>query len=134
MRVLVVEDDPDNLQSVREAAEDAGFTVETAITGVAGVELFSKTFPDLVLSDLVLPDIDGLEVMERIKKLDASVPVIIMTAYGSVESGVRAMREGAYDYVTKPLDLDDIQSKLNRAYEVSRLRRQVTKLSASVQE
>ena len=134
MRVLVVEDDPDNLQSVREAAEDAGFTVETATTGAVGVELFGKTFPDLVLSDLVLPDIDGLEVMERIKKLDASVPVIIMTAYGSVESGVRAMREGAYDYVTKPLDLDDIQSKLNRAYEVSRLRRQVTKLSASVKE
>jgi len=60
--------------------------------------------------------------------------VIIMTAYGSVESGVRAMREGAYDYVTKPLELDDIQSKLRRAYETARLRRQVDKLSQTVRE
>jgi len=88
----------------------------------------------VVLSDLVLPDIDGLEVLARLRKLDAAVPVIIMTAYGSVESGVRAMREGAYDYVTKPLDLDDIQSKLRRAYETSRLRRQVDKLTQSVRE
>jgi len=60
--------------------------------------------------------------------------VIIMTAYGSVESGVRAMREGAYDYVTKPLELDDIQSKLRRAFETARLRRQVDKLSQTVRE
>jgi DNA-binding NtrC family response regulator len=73
-------------------------------------------------------------VLARLRKLDAAVPVIIMTAYGSVESGVRAMREGAYDYVTKPLDLDDIQSKLRRAYEASRLRRQVNKLSQTVRE
>jgi DNA-binding NtrC family response regulator len=87
-----------------------------------------------VLSDLVLPDIDGLQVLARLRKLDAAVPVIIMTAYGSVESGVRAMREGAYDYVTKPLELDDIQSKLRRAFETARLRRQVDKLSQTVRE
>jgi DNA-binding NtrC family response regulator len=132
--LLIIEDDPDNARSVTEAAVDAGFKTAGAATGAAGVELFRQQVPDVVLSDLVLPDIDGLEVLSRLRKLDGAVPVIIMTAYGSVESGVRAMHEGAYDYVTKPLDLDDIQSKLRRAYETSRLRRQVDKLSQSVRE
>jgi DNA-binding NtrC family response regulator len=132
--LLIIEDDPDNARSVTEAAADAGFKTACSATGVAGVDLFRQHTPDVVLSDLVLPDIDGLEVLARLRKFDASVPVIIMTAYGSVESGVRAMREGAYDYVTKPLDLEDIQSKLRRAYETSRLRRQVDKLSQSVRD
>ena len=89
--MLVIEDDPDNARSVTEAAEDAGFKTVCSGTGLAGVEAFRQHVPDLVLSDLVLPDIDGLEVLARLRKLDAAVPVIIMTAYGSVESGVRAM-------------------------------------------
>ena len=132
--LLIIEDDPDNARSVTEAAEDAGFATRCAATGLDGVKQFSQQIPDLVLSDLVLPDIDGLEVLARLRKLDPAVPVILMTAYGSVESGVRAMHEGAYDYVTKPLDLDDIQSKLRRAYETSRLRRQVDNLAQSVRE
>ncbi|MCL1921277.1 MAG: sigma-54 dependent transcriptional regulator [Kiritimatiellaeota bacterium] len=132
--ILIIEDDPDNARSVHEAAEDAGFAVTAAATGLDGVARFRERAPDLVLSDLVLPDIDGIEVLQRLRAIDADVPVMIMTAYGSVESGVRAMREGAYDYVTKPLDLDDIQSKLRRACEASRLRRKVGELSQSVRE
>ncbi|MCL2104712.1 MAG: sigma-54 dependent transcriptional regulator [Kiritimatiellaeota bacterium] len=132
--ILIIEDDPDNARSVNEAAADADFDVIAAATGLAGVALFHEHSPDLVLSDLVLPDIDGLEVLKRLRAVDAEVPVIIMTAYGSVESGVRAMRDGAYDYITKPLDLDDIQSKLRRAHETSRLRRRVGELSQSVRE
>ncbi len=132
--ILIIEDDPDNARSVAEAAEDAGFMTASAATGAAGVETFRQQVPDLVLCDLVLPDIDGLEVLDRLRKLDSTVPVIIMTAYASVESGVKAIRSGAYDYVTKPLDLDDIQSKMRRACETSRLRRQVDKLSRSVRE
>jgi len=132
--ILIIEDDPDNARSVNEAADDAGFDVVAAATGLDGVARFHERTPDLVLSDLVLPDIDGLEVLKRLRAVDAEVPVIIMTAYASVESGVRAMRDGAYDYITKPLDLDDIQSKLRRAYEASRLRRKVGELSKSVCE
>ena len=132
--LLIVEDDPDNARSVAEAAQDAGFETISAATGESGVELCRQSPPDLVLCDLVLPDIDGLQVMSRILRDAPGVPVIIMTAYGSVESGVRAIREGAYDYVTKPLDLDDIQSKLRRASEASRLRRQVDSLKRTVRE
>ncbi|MBO4288064.1 MAG: sigma-54-dependent Fis family transcriptional regulator [Kiritimatiellae bacterium] len=134
MTILIIEDDADNLRSVSEVAEDAGFETRQAATGLAGVEEFQKKTPDVVLTDLALPDIDGIQVLRRLHKLDPSVPVLIMTAYGSVESGVRAMHEGAYDYVTKPLDLDDIQSKLRRACETSRLRRQVDTLSAAARD
>ena len=133
-RILIVEDDPDGRRSVVEAIEDAGFTVQAAATGQAGVEAMRAGGFDAVLSDLVLPDIDGIEVLARIQALDASVPVIIMTAYGSVESSVRALKGGAYDYITKPLDLDDLQSKVARAVETHRLRREVVTLRRSLNE
>ena len=132
--ILIIEDDPDNLRSVKDVAEDAGFKTVCAETGVKGVELFRSSQPDVVLSDLVLPDIDGFETLKRIKHIKSSIPLIIMTAYSSVESGVRAMREGAYDYVTKPLEIDDLQSKMRRAYETSRLRKRVDSLSKSFKE
>lgn len=134
MKLLVIEDDLDNAQSVTEAAEDAGFAVVCVHTGQEGVSAFQREMPDVVLSDLVLPDIDGIEVLRRIRQETTDVPVLIMTAYASVETGVQAMKIGAYDYVTKPLDLDDIQSKLKRAYEASHLRRQVDQLSKSVKD
>jgi len=130
--ILIIEDDPDGARSVSEAAADAGFDVTLATNGRDGLERFREHTPDVVLTDLVLPDIDGIEVLDRAQRLDREVPVIVMTAYGSVDSSVRAMRTGAYDYITKPLDLDDLQSKLRRASETSRLRRQVDRLSASV--
>ena len=130
--ILIIEDDPDGARSVSEVAADAGFDVTLAATGRDGLERFRERTPDVVLTDLVLPDIDGIEVLERVQRLDHDVPVIVMTAYGSVDSSVKAMRTGAYDYITKPLDLDDLQTKLRRASETSRLRRQVDQLSASV--
>ncbi|MDD2599946.1 MAG: sigma-54 dependent transcriptional regulator [Kiritimatiellae bacterium] len=132
--ILIIEDDPDNMMSVKDVAEDAGFETLCAATGIKGVEIFRASLPDIVLSDLVLPDIDGFEVLRRVKNFKSSIPLIIMTAYSSVESGVRAMREGAYDYVTKPLDIDDIQSKLRRAYETSLLRKKVDTLSRTIKK
>ncbi len=132
--ILIIEDDPDNARSVAEAAEDAGFKTITAQAGLPGVELYRQHQPDLVLTDLVMPDIDGIEVVTRISRINPKVPVLIMTAYGSIDAGVRAMRSGAYDFITKPLDLDDIQTKLRRAYETSSLRSQVTTLTNSIRE
>jgi two-component system response regulator HydG len=129
--ILIVEDDPDGARSMIDAAEDAGFATVLAGTAAKGLECFREQTPDLVLTDLVLPDFDGIELLARIKRINAAIPVMVMTAYGSVESSVKAMRAGAYDYVIKPLDLDDIQSKLRRAAETSRLRREVTTLAAS---
>ena len=132
-RILIVEDDADHGRSLLEAIGDLGFAAELAATGSAGVEAFRAQGADVVLSDLVLPDIDGIEVMKKIRGLDAGrTPVILMTAYGSIDSSVRAMKEGAYDYLQKPLDIDDLQAKLARALETVRLRRQVEALNEEV--
>lgn len=134
IRLLIVEDDPDNARSVREAAEGIGFDVCEAATGQEGVEKFRKDKPALVLTDLVLPDIDGLEVLSRVQQIDREVPVLVMTAYGTVESSVKALRAGAYDYVQKPLNLDDLESTLRRAAETSRLRARVDNLTSSMRD
>ncbi len=132
-RILIVEDDADNGRSLLEAIGDLGFEVELAATGRAGLDAFRAKGADVVLSDLVMPDIDGMEVLKTIQAQDAGrTPVILMTAYGSVDSSVRAMKAGAYDYLQKPLDIDELQAKLGRALEAARLRRQVEQLSAEV--
>ena len=132
-RILIVEDDVDNGRSLQEAIGDLGYETELAATGAGGVEAFRARGADVVLTDLVLPDIDGIEVMKQIRALDAGrTPVILMTAYASVDSSVRAMKEGAYDYLQKPLDVDDLQAKLGRALEAARLRKQVEQLNAEV--
>jgi len=133
-RVLIVEDDRDGCRSVKEAIEDAGFDVAVAMKGEDGVRLFQEEPADVVLTDLVLPDIDGMEVLTRVRKLDGQVPVLIMTAYGSVASAVQALKSGAYDYITKPLDLDDLQSKVARALETRQLRAEVEQLHQSVHD
>ena len=134
LKLLVVEDDPDGAASVRDAAIDGGFEVLVATTGEAGVAAFREQRPALVLTDLVLPDIDGIEVMRRIQQLDRRVPVIMMTAYGTVDSSVRALQAGAYDYIQKPLNLDELESTLRRAAETCRLRNSVNDLSASLRD
>lgn len=132
-RILIVEDDIDHGRSLAEAIGDLDCQVELAATGTAGVAAFRARGADVVLSDLVLPDMDGIEVMKQIRALDdGGTPVIVMTAYGSIDSSVRAMKEGAYDYLQKPLDVGDLQAKLFRALEASRLRRQVAVLSEEV--
>ncbi|MDY0145312.1 MAG: sigma-54 dependent transcriptional regulator [Kiritimatiellia bacterium] len=132
-RILIVEDDVDHGQSLLEAVQGMEFEAEWASSGSEGLAAFRERGADVVLTDLVMPDIDGIEVMRRIRELDdGRTPVIVMTAYGSVDSSVRAMKEGAYDYLQKPLDIDDLEAKLGRALEAARLRRQVERLSAEV--
>jgi DNA-binding NtrC family response regulator len=130
--VLVIEDDPDGLQSVCEAIEDAGYAVITASTGREGLAAAKSEPVDVVLSDLILPDMDGLKVLEGVRACKGTLPVLIMTAYGSVDTAVRAIKAGAYDYLVKPLDLEDVQAKLGRAIEASRLRSQVAQLCSEV--
>jgi DNA-binding NtrC family response regulator len=133
-RVLIIEDDPDGCRSVAEAVEDADCEAVTATTGEQGVRRFMEGGFDVVLSDLMLPGIDGLEVLRRIRKVNKDVPVLIMTAYGTVSSAVDALKTGAYDYVTKPLDLDDLQSTILRSVETRRLRSEVARLKHAVKE
>ena len=134
VRILVIEDDPHGGQSVVEAMEDLGFESALATTGEDGIKLFRETAFDAVLSDLMLPDITGVDVLGSLRLIDKNVPVLIMTAHGTVSSAVEAIQLGAYDYIAKPLDLDDIQSKVRRAVEMHRLRDEVTSLKDGMRD
>jgi DNA-binding NtrC family response regulator len=127
-RVLIIEDDPDGRRSVAEAVSDAGFEAVAAETGEEGLSLFEAQEFDAVLSDLVLPDIEGTQILERVQRLRPGMPFVIMTAHGSVPTAVHALKAGAYDYILKPLDLDGLQSKITRAVETGRLRDEVRSL------
>lgn len=133
-KVLIIEDDPDGCRSVVEAIRDMGYDVAAASTGGEGIRLFENQPADVVLTDLVLPDISGQDVLSRVLDIDAKTPVIIMTAYGTVPSAVETVKAGAYDYLTKPLDLDALQTKVARAIETRRLREEVATLRQSLTE
>jgi DNA-binding NtrC family response regulator len=124
-RILLIEDDPDGRRSVTEALEMAGWTVVSVSDGGAALALLQKEEFDAALSDLVLPDFNGLELLEKARKMYPQMPFLIMTAYGSVETAIRALKSGAYDYLVKPLDLDELHSKMARALETHALRREV---------
>ncbi|MFA5042665.1 MAG: sigma-54 dependent transcriptional regulator [Kiritimatiellia bacterium] len=131
-KILIIEDDPDGRRSVAEAMEDAGYAAVTAATGETGIRLFQEQIFDAVLSDIRLPDLDGQKVQERLKAIHAEVPVLLMTAYGTVADAVAALKAGAYDYILKPLNLADIQSKVAHAIENRRLRLQLSSLKRAL--
>jgi DNA-binding NtrC family response regulator len=125
--VLVVDDEQLIRWSLRQRLEEAGYHVEEAEDGAKALEAVSRGV-DLVLLDYKLPDLDGLELLRRIKDADADALVILMTAYSTVESAVEAMQRGAFHYVKKPLEMDEMLLLVERALETTRLRREVREL------
>ncbi len=132
--ILIIEDDPDGRISVAEAMEDAGYRPSTAATGASGIKLFREQAFDAVLTDIRLPDINGQQVLEQLRAINAEVPILLMTAYGAVNDAVTALKAGAYDYLLKPLSMPEIQTKLAHAIENRRLRSQVSSLKSALYE
>jgi two-component system response regulator AtoC len=124
-RVLLVEDE----RSVREAfalrLSDAGYVVQTAASGEEALASFQQTMPDVIVLDLVMPQMSGLEVLGRVRQLDQDIPVIMLTARGTVSDAVEAMRLGAFDFIAKSIELDDLLLSLRRATEMLALARRV---------
>src|SRR5450755_1604028 len=107
--ILLIDDDPIFIaEQVRQAFPTD--TVSVAATGAEGVACFRSTPPDVVLLDLQLPDRSGLEVYEEIRRLDARVPVIFVTVAKTADTAIEAMKRGAFNYVYKPLDLEQLQT------------------------
>ena len=105
-KILVVDDDQDGLQLLDFALQSKGWDVAVASLGSEALELFRKDAFDLVLLDLRLPDIDGLEVMTQIKEISPDIEVIIISGYSSVDKAVEATKEGAFYFIEKPIDLE----------------------------
>jgi two-component system response regulator AtoC len=123
-RVLVIDDDASLRFALEAVLGDAGLTVVTCASGAAGLQTFEASGADAVLTDLAMPEMDGLEVLTRLRALDAGVPVIMLTAHGSERVAVAAMKAGAYHYLPKPFDPDEVVLAVRRAMETRSLRLQ----------
>ena len=126
--ILVVDDD-ENLRWVTQTQlEDAGYLVSTVASGEAALIALDKHRPSLVLTDLKMPGISGLELLQQIRSQEPDLPVMMMTAFGTIQSAVQAVKAGAYDYLTKPIDQEELLLVVNRALERQKLVEEVTNL------
>lgn len=116
-KILIVDDDSGHLTTLRTITRSWGYTVETADDGDTAVAFIKDQAVDLVLMDVRMVRMSGIQALEQIKSYNPAIPVIIMTAYSSVESAVEALKSGAYDYLIKPLDFDVLKMTIERARE-----------------
>ncbi|MBG0777395.1 MAG: sigma-54-dependent Fis family transcriptional regulator [Desulfovibrionaceae bacterium] len=123
-RLLVIDDEPGHRLMVRAVMEDQGWQVFEAGDGAAGVEFLEREDVDVVLLDMRMPRMDGREALERIQRMDPELPVIMLTAFGTVGTAVEAMKHGAFDYLTKPADNEELAAVLEKAHEYGRLLRE----------
>lgn len=127
-QILIVDDEKLIRWSIRERLRENGYRTLEAGTGKAALKLFQEEIPDLLLLDYRLPDMTGLQILEHIRKESPEVSVVMMTAYGTVETAVQAMKLGAFDYLTKPVNLDELLVVMEKALEATHLRREVRRL------
>lgn len=129
-RILVVDDEPLIRAWFSEHLGAAGYEVQTAATGAEALRIMPTASPALVLLDLRLPDANGLDLLPELREIDRDVIIIIVTAHGEIETAVRAVKAGAFQFLQKPLDLDDLLITLEKGLETRDLRQQVAGLQA----
>jgi len=130
--ILLIDDD-DSLRRVMEfSLTEAGHKVQTAASGEDGLRLFEKDSFDAVITDITMPGMSGMEVLAKVRRRDAHIPVIVITAYGTIESAVLAMKQGAFDYITKPVSRDELRLTLEKAVRMRRLEKENVELRAEV--
>ncbi|MEK6674137.1 MAG: sigma-54 dependent transcriptional regulator [Planctomycetota bacterium] len=133
VRVLIVEDEKLIRWSLRQKFSGRGFEVTESDCGNKAFEALSACDFDLILLDNKLPDTSGLEILRRVRETNTDVVVIMMTAYSSIESAVEAIKLGAYDYVTKPFDMDHLMRVVDKSLETTKLRREVRELRRNLE-
>ncbi len=131
-QILIVEDDPEMLALVSEHLEDEGHEVVGSRHGAEAIAILRTRRFDSVLSDLRMPGVDGMEVLKAARELQPDTPVILITAFGTIETAIQAIRQGAFDYVTKPFSLDEIGLLVGKALEHRRLREENRRLREEV--
>jgi two-component system nitrogen regulation response regulator GlnG len=119
--LLVIDDEPSIQHAFGRVFRPPEFTLQTASTAAEGIELAARANPDVVVLDVHLPDATGLDTFQRLRQLDARIPVILITGHGTSELAIEAIKEGAYEYLLKPLELAPLRELINRACASSRL-------------
>jgi two-component system response regulator HydG len=121
-RILVVDDHVEMARVLAERLRDAGHAVDVAASGARALELARASTPDVVLTDLRMEGVDGLDVLDGVRAIDPGIPVLLMTAFGAIDSAIDAIKRGAYHYLTKPFQLDEVVVYVERAIADRRLR------------
>ncbi|MGB9721053.1 MAG: sigma-54-dependent transcriptional regulator [bacterium] len=124
--ILIIDDEVLTLNNLKRALEKEGYEIFLADTGETGIKIFQEHYPNLVLVDLMLPGIDGIEILKRIKEIDENTVVVMITAYEIIEKAVQAMKLGAYDYLLKPFKITDLKVTIRRALELQKLRLRIS--------
>ncbi|MGD8780241.1 MAG: sigma-54 dependent transcriptional regulator [Ignavibacteria bacterium] len=133
-KILIVDDEKIVRESLMHWFQEDGYKVDTAVSGEAALKIFEKGKYDLVLTDMKMPGIGGLEVLQKIKDVDEDCDVVLITAYASVPTAIKALKEGAYDYVTKPIDPDELAHLVNKALDKKDLQKENIILKESIDE
>ncbi|WP_437950648.1 sigma-54 dependent transcriptional regulator [Sorangium sp. So ce296] len=133
-RVLVVDDEASARSGLEKLLRQEGYAVDAAADGAAALEIAAERPPDVVVTDLKMPRMDGVTLLGKLREQDPALPVIVVTAFGDVSSAVQAMRAGAEDYLTKPVDFDALLVSLERALERSALRAEAENLRRQLRE
>jgi len=133
-RLLIVEDEPLLRITMADALRKEGWAVDVAEDGVKGAALFEQHLHDVVLSDLVMPKLGGMELLKRIKALQPETTVLIITAHGTVDRAVEAMREGASDFITKPFSMAQLVVRISNVCSVRMLREQNVRLQEQLEQ
>jgi DNA-binding NtrC family response regulator len=131
--VLVVDDEAGILETLRILLKNEGFTAHTALGGRAGIDALDVVRPDIVLSDIRMPTVSGLEVLAAVKERDPQLPVVLMTAQASMQSAIQAVNDGAYYYIQKPFRNDELVAILRRAAETRQLKIENVTLKQEIQ-
>ena len=132
--ILVVDDEPFNLRILEQLLSREGYKVTTASDGAEGLKKLTSNPPNLIILDFMMPELSGIDVLKELRQRDDDTPVIIVTAYGTVERAVEAMQAGAYDFITRPLKPDHCALVVRKALERQRLKRGIEILAEEIGE
>jgi two-component system NtrC family response regulator len=132
--ILIVDDEDAQRSILKGYLEKKGYKIFSASSGTDGVKAVQNNLIDIVLSDFKMPDKTGLEVLEEVKKINPEISFVILTAYGTIEDAVKAMRLGAFDYISKPVDLDELDLMIDRIIEHNNLKSEIQILKNQLKE
>lgn len=115
--ILVVDDEEEVRETLHNVLKSLDYVPHTAAGGVEALEILKTNSIDVVLSDLYMPEMDGIELLKKVRALDTKVVFLMITAHPTIETAVEAIKKGAYDYLTKPFHIEEVRLKINRALE-----------------
>lgn len=133
-RILIIDDEKNMRWAIKKALEKEGYMLYEAANGQEGLEKLEEIYPDLILLDLRMPVMDGIEALQRIKEINEGIPVIMLTAHGTMESAVEAMKLGAIDYISKPFDIEELKIQIKKSLDVGELKEQVSYLREELEK